>query len=306
MINVVRSNLNLLVAFQALLEERNVTRAAARIGITQSAMSNALARLRVELGDPLFVRGARGMEPTRRADEIAADLRVGMDAFERVLAPRIAFDPATTTTAFVLQANDFMVLTVVPQLLRRLSQLAPGASIQVLPWSRDRVLPAELEAGRSDVLLLPTSSTRLPSTFRSEHLFDDQFRVLVRQGHPRISHRLTLKKYLAERHVVVTEKLGADGSVDAYLARLGKRREIAVRVPHFGSLPHLVAGGDWIASIDERAARLFTGALPIRSYKLPLQLPTGRFHMIWHGSTDGDPARQFLREQIRLAVKGTG
>ena len=301
--NVLKTNLNLLVAFQALLTEGSVTKAALRVGITQSAMSNALARLREELGDRLFIRQGQRMEPTRLARDLSADLELGLQAFEKVLAPREPFDPATATTAFVLAANDDLELTIVPGLLDRMARTAPHCSIQILPWSRYGAVPPELEAGTVDVLLLSTSGMRLASSFRSEALFEDFYRVLVRADHPRIARRLTLGRYLEESHVIVTKVLAADSHIDRHLAGLGKQRRISVRVPHFSSVPHLVAASDVIAALDARVARVVAQGLPLRDFKLPLPLPPGRFDMIWHGSTDDDPARLFLRDSIRSVAR---
>jgi DNA-binding transcriptional LysR family regulator len=305
--NVQGTNLNALVAFHVLLEERSVTRAAARLGLTQSAMSNALSGLRERFEDPLFVRGRGGMRPTDRALSLAEDLRLGIAAFERVLTPPAGFDPAQSRVSFVIATNDYMDLVLLPRLVDHLRERAPGCTLQVLPWGHYRELPPGLERGEVDVLLHPSGGRRLPRSFRREALFEDRFVALIRSDHPRIRGRLTRKRYLAESHVVVTEELGGAGSIDANLAREGARRTISVRVPRFYLVPHIVAGTNLIGAIDERIATLFTSTLPLRRLPIPTDLPRGVFHMVWHQRSERDPAREWLRAQItELAAEVDG
>lgn len=299
MSNVLATNLNLLVALDALLAERSVTRAAARVGLTQSGMSNALAQLRRVFDDPLFVRAPGGVEPTARALELAEPVRRGLDAFAEALAPAAPFDPRTSEAGFAVAMNDYAELVLLPPLVRALARAAPGVSLQVLPaWSR---VPAGLGQGELDAAVLDTGA-RLPAGHRRRFLFGDDFVCIVRKDHPRVGRRLGLRAYLAESHVLVTQERGATGQADRLLARLGRRRRIGARVPRFFMVPALVAQTDLVALVDSRVARWAARHLPLRVLRPPLPLPATPagvgYQLVWHARSDRDPARRWLRERL--------
>jgi len=295
--NIRATNLNLLVALDALLEERNVTRAARRIGLTQSGMSAALAQLRQVFDDPLFTRTRGGVEPTLRALELADPLRRGLAALGELFAGPADFDPATSAERFTLAMNDYAELVLLPPLVRSLAESAPGVSLQVLPvWGEAQ----GLATGEVDVAVL-SPSPRFPPSHLSEPLLDDEFVCIARRGHPRVGRRLTLDAYLEESHVLVTQEVGAIGSADHVLARMGRTRRIGARVPRFFMVPALVAETDLLGLIDSRVARYFAHHLPLRLLPPPLSFPktdAWAYHLVWHPRSDRDPARRWLRDEI--------
>ena len=287
------------MALDALLEEGHVTRAAARIGLSQSGMSHALAQLRRVFDDPLFVRSRGGVEPTLRALELAEPVRRGLRAFEEALSRPGDFDPATSQERFSIAMNDYAELVLLPPLMRRLARRAPRISVQVLPaWSE---VPEGLASGGLDAAVIGRASPAPPG-HRQQRLFDDEFVCIVRQDHPRIGRRLTLSAYLGESHVLVAQEPGAEGGADRVLARLGQRRHIGARVPRFFMVPALVAETDLVGLVDSRVARYFARQLPLRLLRPPLRFPQpapdSGYHLVWHTRSDRDPARAWLRELI--------
>ncbi len=300
MANVRNINLNLLVAFDALMSERSVTRAAARMGLTQPAMSNVLAQLRTLFDDPLFVRVGRGMQPTPRAEALAGSVRRGIESFERALEAPQPFDPATSQARLCLAMSDHAELVLLPRLLQRIERDAPGLDLQVVPWGLHQIHP-QLATGEVDVMISYYEAEQAPAGHHHEVLLTDVFVCMVRADHPRVGKRLSLRLFLSLGHIIVTERLGDRGAIDSALDQLGHKRRIAARVPSFFMVPHLVAGTDLIASIDSRVARYFSRWLPIRLLPPPAQVPfpEGRIGMLWHERSQADPARAWLRSIIR-------
>jgi DNA-binding transcriptional LysR family regulator len=288
-------NLNLLASFDALREERNVTRAAKRMGVTQSAMSSSLAQLREIFDDPLFRRTAHGVEPTARALELAIPIRDGLRKLQEALSPR-RFDPRTAQRTFVIAASDYVEFVVIPPLLRRLSTEAPGTRVEVRPWGRHEV-PAMLARGEAELSIGFYES--VPPRHHEEILFEDRYVCIVRAKHPQVGTKLTLARWLSLGHVLVSQSGEAVGSVDRALAKMGKTRTVAARVSHFLMVPTLVAGTDLVAALDERVARAFARPLALRVLRPPIPLPVGRIGQVWHEHADGDPAHRWLRDVLR-------
>lgn len=284
-------NLNLMAALDALVSERSVTRAARRMGVTQSAMSSSLAQLRAVLNDPLFRRTSHGMDPTPRALAVAADVRAGLSFFERALAAP-SFDPKTADRTFSLATSDFVELVLLPPLLRRLASEAPRVRLQLVPWGLHEVTPA-LE--RAEVDLMIGFYDRVPPRHHHELLFDDVFTCIVRRGHPKVKDRLTLKTWLELAHVLVSQRPGSPGAVDRALAARGKRRIVGARVSHFLLAPVVVARTDMVAAVSERVAEVFAPALGLRTFAPPIPLAKGRIGQVWHEQVEADPAHEWLR-----------
>jgi DNA-binding transcriptional LysR family regulator len=299
MVNIASVNLNLLVALDALLAERHVTRAARRIGITQSAMSNALARLRVLFDDPLFLRSPRGIVPTPRALALGPLVRDGLSRLETALGEP-AFDPETEERTFVIAASDFVQLVVLPRLLARVGRLAPRVRLEIRAWGR-HVVPAELAGGEVDVAL--GYFDRVPAQHRHHVLFEEPYAVIVRRGHPLVGKKLTAKTWAAIPHVVVGEERGPT-QVDRALARVGLERTVALRVPQFLVVPAIVAASDLSAAIDRRVA--LAANLPLRIFEPPVPLPRGRVAMVWHERTARDPALAWLHTSIERSCDSLG
>jgi DNA-binding transcriptional LysR family regulator len=293
--NVREINLNLLVAFEALLAERNVTRAAARMGLTQPAMSNVLAQLRLLFDDPLLVRGSRGMEPTVRALALAGPVKRGLEELDGALREQTPFDPASARRRFVLGANDSVEMVLLAPLLQRLAREAPGIDLVVLPWGQLSVPPA-LARGELDLAL--GLFERYPPGHRHAPLYDDHFVVLHRRDHPRVKGRLTLERYVELSHILVTTEEAGEGPVDRALAKLGMRRRVALRLPHYLMVPHIVAQTDLVVALSRRIAEPFSKLLSLSMVPVPLKLQSGVFSQVWHERAHRDPGQMWLRRTI--------
>jgi DNA-binding transcriptional LysR family regulator len=293
--NIAGLNLNLLPVLDALLAERSVSRAGARLGLSQPAVSNALAQLRSLLKDPLLVRQRGGMVPTERALALAGPLRAALAAIESGLAPPAPFDPARTQARFTIVTNDFVAFVLLRPLLARTAREAPGMHLQIRAWQEHRV-PPDLERGEADLMLgfHPT----LPPAHRQEPLFDDGFLWVARQGHPRINGRLPLSQYVKEKHVLVSHQPDARGAYDELLSARGLSRDVVLRVSHFLLVPFVLVSTDYVTALSELVARPFAQILPLQLIKPAIEPPRATVQMVWHDRTDASPSHAWLRSVI--------
>jgi DNA-binding transcriptional LysR family regulator len=300
-------DLNLLVVLDALLTERHVTRAAQRIGVTQPAASHALARLRALLGDPLLVRGPRGaLVATPRAEAIAPALRRALDDVGQALRGQPAFDPGTTRRTFRIGAGDYAELALLPPLMARLAREAPAIDLWVVPLSSDTApaLAGALAGGEIDLSIGVWSPSDWPAGFYQKRLFDEDFQVVLRAGHPAAAQRLTLPRFCELSHLLIAPG-GTPGSfVDDALARVGRRRHVAIRVPHFLVAPHVITTTDLVVTLATRIARIYAEPLGLVLVPPPLEVPTFTLSMAWHERTHHDPAHRWFRE-VTLAVSSS-
>jgi DNA-binding transcriptional LysR family regulator len=287
-------DLNLLRVLDALLAERNVTRAAARLHLSQPALSNALARLRRAFDDPLLVRTPRGMVPTPRAAALAGPVHRALAGLEEALDDR-RFDPATSDQVFRLAATDYMEFVVFPPLIRRLRAIGSRIALHVAPLGET----AKAEAlARGDVDLALGYFRRPDENLHARALFEERFVCLVRRDHPAARRRLTLKQFVALDHVLVAPSGVARGVVDEQLERRGLARRVALAIPHFLQVPFIVAETDYIATLAERVAQRFVTLLPLKVLPPPLEVPGFTVSMLWHARTQHSPAHRWLREQL--------
>jgi DNA-binding transcriptional LysR family regulator len=290
--NLAGADLNLLVTFDALLAERSVTRAAERVGLSQSAMSNALRRLRAWLDDPVLVRTRDGMAPTRRALQLVDPIHEALAQVDRALASGRGFEPRTSRHTFRIATADVVEFMLLPRLLPRLAAEAPGISIEVSKLHGG--FPAEeLRAGRLDLAIGTYGDTVEP--FRSQPMFEERFVCAVRKGHPAVRRRLTLARFVALGHVLVAPHGHPGGIVDRLLAERGLARRVVTTTPHFLIAPILVAHSDLVATLPERVARQLASFLPLAIHAPPLDVPGFAIHMAWHSRTADDPPHRWLR-----------
>ena len=290
-------DLNLLVALDALLGEKNVTRAASRIGITQSACSHALARLRALTGDEILVRGPAGMVPTVRAEAMAAPVRHALDDMKRALAPPRPFDPRTASLRFVMGSSDHVELALLPRVVARLAREAPGIELRALVAGDE---PSALLAGTLDLAFAPLRPVDERSGVHARKLFDDRFVCVVRKGHALAGKKLTLARFVAASHALIAPRGTEGGFVDDALARMGMRRRVAVALPHFLVAPHIVANSDLVLTLAARIAAVLVEPLGLAVLTPPAELGLEGFVVSasWHERTHGDPARRWVREVI--------
>ncbi len=291
-------DLNLLTSLDALLEDRNVTRAARRLGVSQPAMSHNLRRLRELLGDPILVRATTGMQATPRALELRPAVRTALEAAEAVLQAAPRFDPARAERRFVLAMADQVAFVLLPRLLARFAAVAPGLALDLRPPPAD--LSAALTAGELELVLGVFNDA--PSGIRSETLWSEAFSCVVRKGGPGARTPLDLAHFLSRPHLLVSPR-GMPGSfVDDLLARAGQRRRVVAVVPHFLVAPAIIASSDLIWTAPTELARSLAERYPIALRPHPLDIPPFSMVMRWHLRLDRDPGLSWLRQQIREAA----
>lgn len=300
-VNIRALNLNLLVVLDALLVERHVSRAARRLGLSQPAVSNALAQLRAVLGDPLLVRAGAMMAPTERALSLAGPVRAALASLEAALDPPSDFDPGTAERTFVIAATDFVEFVLLPKLLARLNRDAPQVKLSVRAWPHHRV-PPTLETGEVDLMI--GFFEGVPAGHREAPLFEDEFVCIVRKDHPRVGKRLTPKAYAALSHVLVTPESAGPGVVDLALAKVGLTRTVGLRMSHFLMVPSVVAATDFVAAISVRVAAEATKRLPLRALPPPVELPRGTVAQAWHQRTDASRPHVWLRKVVQEISRG--
>lgn len=289
-------DLNLLVAFDALMKERSVTKAGIRIGRTQPAMSAALARLRSLLKDELLVRGPQGLLRTPRALDLAEPLSRALADIQRTLDFTQAFDPATSSATFTIGLSDHPTFALLPQLVAYLSKAAPDATLQVRNFSaRDDAIDL-LDAGEADVTVgVPATKT---GRILTQPLFEERFVCIVRKDHPATRRTLDLDAFLALPHLLVSPENERFGHVDAALAKTGLQRRLALTLPNMYAAPLLIARSDMIATLMAGVVEASGHADELALLEPPLMLEPIPFVMSWHRRNDAHPAQRWFRNCV--------
>jgi DNA-binding transcriptional LysR family regulator len=295
--NIPRLDLNLLVTLDTLLAERHVTRAAARLHLSQPAVSVQLARLREAFGDPLLIPGPRGMLPTPRAEALRGPLRDALAGLQSAVAPAAPFDPALAAAIWTIAASDYSGLAVVVPTLARLRETAPLSRLAILEAVPQRVA-RQAEMGEIDLGL--QTMDRIAPSMRAHKLFDERYVLAARRDHPKLRRKPTLAAFCALEHVLVSPDGGGfTGATDLALATLGRQRKVVLSLPHFIGALSAVAASDLVAMLPQR---LVAGRADLRTFEAPLDVPGFEMGMFWHDRRHRDPAHRWLREQVRAAV----
>jgi DNA-binding transcriptional LysR family regulator len=291
-------DLNLLVAFDLLMEEKNVSRAAERMFVTQSAMSHTLQRLRQQLDDPLLVKTPAGMKPTDRALSLVNPVKAVLRDVKRLIRAPEEFDPSRSRRRFVIAATDYIDLLVLPPLVERIALAAPGIDIHVK--RTEAPFPeADLEHNDIDVVLGFDAVLKPPAYLSKTKLFDDHMACVIGREHSVGENgQLTLEEYVSCKHMLISRTGARVGLIDEWLSERGLTRRIALIVPHFLSAPFIVAKTDMILSLPERIANDFVDLAPLNIVSIPMELPAYDLVMVWHPLHDPDPAHRWLRDQI--------
>ena len=295
-------DLNLLLTLDVLLEIRNVTATAERVGVTQSAVSHRLARIRDFFDDPLLVSAGDDLVLTPQAEALRTPLRLALQELRDVVVPDREFDPTHAQRTFVIAASDLAEVTLLPAVLQRLSQAAPGIMIRMR--GRGLVTGEALAGGRIDFGIAPGEGTipgvSLEDTrgIRQRLLVTDGFSVVARREHPRLRGRLTLKRYLAEGHVLVAPQGSPGGIADVVLARQGERRRVVAQVASFLSAPFIVAGTEHLLTCPTSLAQATCGPLGLQVFKPPIELPDTRLYLYWHERMHQDSGHRWFREEL--------
>jgi LysR family transcriptional regulator, nod-box dependent transcriptional activator len=286
-------DLNLLIPLKALLHERNVTRAAERIHLSQSAMSRALDRLRSELGDELLVRVGRNYELTPRGSALLEELGQVMPRLARLWAGE-PFSPAQSEAHIRLAMTDYASSVVLPPLAEICGRLAPGITLEVVPW-HERT-DEETRLVTTHLILSPQA---VPSTFRVEPLFEDIFLCVLGRKRKHGKNSLTMKEYLSFRHISVETQPNQQNLIDRSLSEAGVQRRVAVHLPYFLAATRLLETTDLVLTMPTRIAEPLLASLDLPRLKAPKELPPIRYSMAWHPRFDSDLLHVWLRETVR-------
>ncbi|EFQ62594.1 LysR family transcriptional regulator [Pseudomonas fluorescens] len=291
--NLSKVDLNLFIVFDAIYTEANLTRAGQIVGITQPAVSNALARLRETFNDPLFVRTAQGMVPTPMAQNIIGPVRNALSLLRVSVQESRIFNPQQAAKTYRISMTDLTEAVILPALFQRLRRLAPTVVIESF-LSKRRETTKELAAGRLDFAVDAPLNT--DPQVRHVKLMEDRYVCAMRKGHPMATKdKLTLDDYLGLTHIHISSRRNGLGHVDLALGKMGLQRKIALRSQHYLMASQVLQQTDMVMTVPERFARRHE----LHWFNLPVNdVPAVETHLYWHESTDQDPANRWMREQM--------
>lgn len=291
--NINSLDLNLLQTLDVLLEELNVTRAAQRLNLSQPSVSAQLARLRRVLDDPLLLPGPRGMLPTARAEALRDPLRLALEALTRAVAPPDVFNPAHADQTWRIAATDYMSSALVLPALNLIRDAAPRSRMAVFTLNPPQVAQ-QLEKGEMDLVF--HTGDNAPPTLHQRKLFSERYVLAGRRDHPQLQQPPTLDQFCQLEFVLISPDGGGfSAATDSALAKLGRKRRVALSVPHFLFMLEVLASSDLVAVLPERLVR---NTPHLRVFTPPLEIPGFDILMLWHQRLHRDPAQQWLRQQI--------
>jgi LysR family transcriptional activator of mexEF-oprN operon len=285
-------DLALLVCFEAMMIDRNVTRVARKLCVGQSAVSNSLKRLRSLFADPLFIRVGYTMEPTTRALELSRFLTPGLDAMSMALSLAEGFEPESSDRVFRIGLTDDVEFSLMPGLIQSVRLVAPRITL-IVQHADYRRLPDQLIRGDISIGICQTRD--LPANAKRRTLRRLQYRVLRAAVD---DEPLDMDGYCARAHVAVSQSANTLSYLDKYLAELGRKRQVVLSLPRYSSLPAILRGSNLIATIPDFAAASIAEAFGLRSEPPPFEIPGGSLSLSWLSHTDADPAECWLRSKI--------
>ncbi len=295
-------DLNLLVVFNAVMQERNVTRAGQRLGLSQPAMSHALTRLRHVLKDDLFVRSPKGMLPTPRAEQLALPIRTALDGLQHSLEPT-QFVPSKATRSFRVAVDNYSAVVLVGPLAGRITKTAPGVTLEFRP-SGTLNIPDLLDRGELDVAIGPFPEQG--ERFSRLSLLEDDFVLVLRKGHHAAENcELSMEQFAALSHLSISSVAYNTDFIDQALARRRLKRRIQLRAPFLSAVRILVAS-DMVSVLQRRVAEELVRYRPLVIRTLPHSSPTLETAMIWPRWLDDQPAHRWLREVVTVVTKELG
>lgn len=294
--NIRSKDLNLLVVFYEVMSELSITKAAKKLHLSQPALSNALARLRSEFQDELFVRSSRGVTPTPRALELKDPIARWLLKTNLIYSQK-AFDPQNFQGSFTIATNDYFEHLALPDLLPYLSQSAPQIKTIYRP-TLGQLPKQELEQGMMDLAIAGYFGD-LPEGFYQQDLITDTYACLVRKNHPKVQTKLTLKTYLDLEHILVSPQGDMKGVVDTTLDKKGHKRKIMAGVSSFGVPASIVAQSDYIVTLPARIASVYAKLYNLYLLKPPIEIPSIRVKQVWHQRTHLSPQHQWFREALK-------
>jgi DNA-binding transcriptional LysR family regulator len=288
-------DLNLLVIFHEVFQERGVSAVAARLQLSQPAVSNALARLRRTFGDELFVRTAAGLQPTPFAEELAEPIALALFNVSRALNRSGPFDPASSKRRFTIAMTDVGEVYFMPPLIERCAALAPGVQIgTVRAHAVD--MKEGMETGRVDLAI--GAFDNLSSGLYQRRLFRQHYVCMFRRGHPLDGKPLTLKEFVAARHLMVASTESPYDRINQTLKKAGIWKGGAYQVPHFVAVPYIVSTTDLVVTVPQKLAESAAAPFNLSSIRPPLRLPALQTNIFWHRRFNQDEGSQWLRNLI--------
>jgi DNA-binding transcriptional LysR family regulator len=292
-------DLNLLRAFDVLMNERHVSRAASKLFLSQPATSAVLARLRDVFKDPLLVRSGREMIPTERAIALAEPVRRVLADIGDILNASGEFDAARSERTFTVAATEYVAYTILPSFTKQLQRAAPNIRIAFVAPNHETMV-RQMESTTLDLAVL--NETLVPDQLRSSRFVKDEFCVIARRGHPGIKKRLTVDTFCALPHVVVSPRTGSfSAQTDDTLQAIGRKRFVQLSVPYFSLAAEVVAQSDMIAVYPARLA--INMAKQLQILKVPVAIPSFSMRLCWHERAHRDPAHQWLRAMMVDCLK---
>jgi DNA-binding transcriptional LysR family regulator len=287
-------DLNLLIVFDAVMQERSVTRAGGRIGLSQPAVSHALARLRHMLKDELFIRTPEGMAPTPRAEQLAEPLRRALSDMQVALEPEV-FDPSEANRQFVIALNNLAAVILAPPLLMTVAAAAPGIQLDLRPAGLRDIL-ALLDRGELDLAI--GTFDGVGERFATATILEESFVMAMRHDHPAARRELTPPVLASLSYLEISSSGEESGFVDDWLASCGLARKIAHRAPRL-SAAAILSGSDLVAVLSNRLAQHWVQLYGLSTRQLPFASPQLRTDLLWHRRFDSQPAHLWLRQIIR-------
>lgn len=295
-----RYDLNLMPVFIAVMEERNITRAAQRLGMTQPALSNALSRLRATLNDPLFIRERYGVRPTELAETLAPGVAEALASIDDVVLGQQAFDPAKADRLFTLAPNSFVEFVLGPALVTRLREQAPGIRLRLTPFGTD-LADTGVVSGTTAMVLGRLVDP--PDNLVVQTLMEEGLACVVRADHPEVGDSLSREQYERLKHVNVLPPGRLRAGLFQALDRQGLKREVAVSVTHFLAVPEMVAATDYCATLPRLICRHLSRDPRLKILPAPVDLGTFPVQMGWHVRYRHDPAHSWLRSVIQEVAR---
>ncbi|MGD9539788.1 LysR family transcriptional regulator [Methylocystis sp.] len=303
MINLRSFDLNLLLALKALLEEKNVSRAAEKLYLSQPAMSHVLSRLRSQLDDPILVKSASGMVPTARALALLEPTVAVLREIERIVESSPKFDPATSRRRFVIATSDYVVFAVLPKLAESIMRIAPNIEVHI---RQPIVGPPHiaLEKENIDVAIGFDAIFGATPHICSDALMGESMVCLTRQCNATVpGNEITLEQFLECKHMLISWREAGTGLIDDSLAKLGLRRDVSFILPNFLTTPWILEKTDLLLCLPWRMADKFVQLAPLKILPIPIDLPRYELRMLWHPRYEKDRAHMWLRERLRTICR---
>jgi DNA-binding transcriptional LysR family regulator len=303
-INLAAIDLNLLVAFEALLEQHSVTKASERLQIGQPAMSAALSRLRILFEDELFVRLGRQMQPTLKAQAIAPGILAALQQIRQAITVSQTFEPTSSDRTFAIGSSDYTSFVLVPPLLELSHQTAPSINFRMIGFEKDSIGDL-LEQGEIDVALGVFPNP--PRQTQWEPIFEERFVGIARRGHPSLQQgTMSLETFAQLPHALTTLRRDTTGAIDKALNEQNLERRIAFTTPHMMVLPFAIASSDLVSALPRRIAFHLATVCDLTIFELPIQTKPWMVSMLWSTLSDRDEANRWLRDAIKAIAQKAG